>query len=183
MKLNKWKVDGLACRKLAITLLMCGFGCFPLSSYAVETAKAIRIVTIDHPPLMGKEDTALSQITKAAFLTQGISVYFDIYPIVRIKWALDENKSSAVIGTRSWFFEKQASDEIISVNIYETTLHMFYLKDRFPNGINFQKLEELKEYRVGYVFGGLLQPQFDKAGVETRAGAYFAFFFSNTYPR
>lgn len=112
---------------------------------------------------MGARDTVLSDITQAAFAASQLQTRFDLYPKLRIKWALDNNKSQAVIGARAWFKNEPSSD-IISVNIYKVTLHLFYLKEQFPTGLNFKQLSDLSDYRIGYVYGGALLPKLEEAG-------------------
>ena len=56
-----------------------------------------------------------------------------------------------VIGGKKWFSN---FDEYKSVNIQNPTLHGFYLKDKYPDGIKFEKVEDLKNYDIGYILGG-----------------------------
>lgn len=40
------------------------------------------------------------------------------------------------------------------------------MKQRFPNGVSFDTLEDLKGYKIGYIRGGGLTPLFQKANIE-----------------
>lgn len=151
----------------AITWGMIAVVCASLALFAfkAQAQESLSLGTVYHPPLMGTDESVLNKMSKAAFAAENIKVHFDIYPMARIKWALDENKSHAVIGSLNWFTERKQSSNFISVNLYQATLHLFYLKDRFPNGINFTQLSDLKKYRVGYVYGGVLEAKLKQAGV------------------
>ena len=142
------------------------FASLALFAFKTQAQEPLRLGTVYHPPLMGTDESVLNKMAKAAFAAENIKVQFDNYPMARIKWALDEQKSHAVIGSINWFTERKQSSNFISVKLYQATLHLFYLKDRFPNGINFTQLSDLKKYRVGYVYGGVLEAKLKQAGIE-----------------
>lgn len=117
----------------------------------------IRIATVDYPPLMQKQHGLMTEIVKEAFLTQGIQVHYDIYPLSRITWSVVEKFNVAAVGSIDWFNNMEHSpDHVLAEPIYFTNMKFFYLKDTFPKGIQFDDLKEMNRYLVGYVRGGSL---------------------------
>ncbi len=55
-----------------------------------------------------------------------------------------------------------------------THYHFFFLKERFPQGMDYEKLEDLKKYKIGYVRGGSLIPIFKNANLEPELAASLA---------
>ena len=127
----------------------------------VNASKSIKIAMIDYPPLMGINGGLMTDMAREAFKSQGIEAQFHILPMSRIALALSEGHVPAVLGTRAWSFLK----EVVAVRIFYSGMNFFSLKSKFPNGVEFSKLEELKKYEIGYSRGGSLMPLFTKAGL------------------
>lgn len=143
--------------------------CF-LWSISLSRAETIIISTDDHPPLIQGHSGPkykpgiMTDLAKAAFEAQGHEVRFLYVPAARTSWSIIEEKAHAVVGPLGWF-RGDAADKIVSVPIYPAAFHFFYLKRKFPQGLSYQRLEELKSYKVGYMFGGAASRLLDDAGL------------------
>lgn len=119
--------------------------------------KQIRIATVDYPPLMQRQHGLMTEIVKEAFLTQGIEVLYDIYPLSRITWSVVEKFNVAAVGSVNWFNNSEHSQEtVFAVPIYYTSMKFFYLNESFPAGIEYNDLSEMNKFLLGYVRGGSL---------------------------
>ena len=137
----------------------------PLSSSASEPQR-LTFSTIDYPPLMGNRGGIMTDVVSAAFATQGIAVDYNIVPMARIARSILEGEDTPVVGSLDWFHINRNNQEVHSVKFYSASLHFFYLKKRFPQGLNYQSLEDLNPYHIGYIHGGSLIPLFRKAGLQ-----------------
>ncbi|MEH6346124.1 MAG: transporter substrate-binding domain-containing protein [Bermanella sp.] len=125
-----------------------------------ETSKnVIKIAMIDYPPLMASNGGIMNDLAEAAFQSQGVKVDFQIQPMSRITYSLENGSIPAVLGTQSWSFKSK----VVPVRLFFSGLYFFSLKEKFPNGVEFKTLEELSKYEIGYSRGGALIPIFNKA--------------------
>lgn len=137
----------------------------PLLSRASEPQRLI-VSTIDYPPLMGSRGGIMTDVVSAAFATQGIIVDYNIVPMARIAQLILEGEETPVVGSLDWFHINRDDQVVHSVKFYSTNLHFFYLKKRFPMGLEYQSLDDLIRYHIGYIYGGSLIPLFRKAGLK-----------------
>ncbi len=137
----------------------------PVLSRASET-QPLTFSTIDYPPLMGSRGGIMTDVVSAAFATQGMAVDYNIVPMARIARLILEGEDTPVVGSLDWFHINRGDQVVHSVKIYSASLHFFYLKKRFPKGLEYQSLEELLPYHIGYIHGGSLIPMFRRAGLK-----------------
>jgi hypothetical protein len=128
------------------------------STAADEQAKTIVITTIDYPPLLGRTDGIMNDIVQEAFISVGIKVKFKIFPLARITWAVKNGSSNIVLGSKNWFYKSNLSTFKNYVSIYKSNFKFFGLKEKFPQGINYKMLSDLKSYKIGYIHAGSLIP-------------------------
>jgi len=134
--------------------------------HATGNPKTIQITTIDYPPLLGSKSGLITEIVTEAFKSKEITVEYKIYPMARIVWSVTEgSKVVAAVGSRDWFHKADVAENVHFVSIYFTGLIFFSLKEKFPHGVEYDKLEDLKKYEIGYVRGGSLIPIFKKANL------------------
>ncbi|QTA82325.1 Solute-binding protein family 3 domain-containing protein, MltF-like [Desulfonema limicola] len=153
-------------RFVLLILLSFIIGLFVTSGIQAENnSKTIHIATIDYPPLMGVQNGVMTEIVTEAFKSQGFTIEYKIYPMARIVWSVTEGNDLAVVGSRAWFHKADTIKNVHPVSIYFTGLNFFSLKEKFPQGVIFEKLEDLKNYKIGYVRGGSLIPIFNKANL------------------
>ena len=133
------------------------------------SADSIKVSTIDSPPyyvanpLPGEKSGIAIDLVTEAWKMADTEVLFDFIPIARAKWSLLENKHTALLGTSQWFSEEDQNTRIDSVNLLKIDFKIFYKKKRFPDGLNYEKLEDLKDYKIGNVRGSSTLPILEDA--------------------
>ncbi|MDZ7830302.1 MAG: transporter substrate-binding domain-containing protein [Desulfobacterales bacterium] len=104
-----------------------------------------------------------SEIVSAAFHEAGIEPRYQFYPWKRAgEYARDGRVFAA--------FPYKITDEReliydFSEPVMMSTGRFFYLKSRFPQGIEFQELADLTGFRIGGVLGYWYETEFEKAGL------------------
>lgn len=136
------------------------------SKNALGVQRTLHIPTIDYPPLMGVDHGIMTDIVREAFATRSIKVDFEIYPMVRIPWAVTDGNSDAAVGSILWFDDKMQRERLLSSTLYISSMHLFYKKSRFEDGLIYSDLSELKPYVIGYIPSGLLMPMFTNKGIK-----------------
>jgi len=150
---------------LAITIFIA------VASLNAENTKIIIISSDDHPPLLqgdespGKNPGIMTDIVKEAFGSQGIQVKYMAVPAARIVWSLLENKVSATVGPTGWFYGKNSGDKVNFIPLFPASFHFYFMKKRFPEGLEYENLEDLKGYKIGYMYGGACNYLLEKAGL------------------
>ena len=96
----------------------------------------------------------MTDIVKESFKAVDINAEFEIYPVSRIIWSIENQVNVASIGSKSWFANSEKSNPKLFSQIHFTNLHLFYLKNKFPNGFEYSNLDNLQKYLIGYVRGG-----------------------------
>jgi polar amino acid transport system substrate-binding protein len=126
--------------------------------------------TIEYPPLFQKNETPgkgygiARDITTEAFLAMGYKVTYKIIPMVRcIKM---NKKYVANVGAINWFKNAQMMDKVVYANVAHSKFVLFYKKKKFPNGISFSSIDDLKKYgKIGNVRGSSTTKIVQKAGL------------------
>lgn len=93
----------------------------------------------------------MTDIVAEAFLNQRVPVHYRIYPAKRVLQAMQRGEVCAAISG------KQPNKNVATysaVHTYSPSLRVFYMKDRFPSGLDFNDVEELERYSIGYILGG-----------------------------
>ncbi|WP_432463777.1 substrate-binding periplasmic protein [Agarivorans sp. QJM3NY_33] len=126
----------------------------------------VELATIDYPPLMGGREAILSELASAAFAAVGIKVNYRVYSLPRVVRAVATNAVAGALGTHNWFYYDDAKLQISYIPIYAVNIRLFYLKSHFPQGLDYQELRDLQGYKIGYIRGGALLPEFAKANIE-----------------
>jgi polar amino acid transport system substrate-binding protein len=95
-------------------------------------------------------------IVTAALEAAGYQPRYHIVPMVRNTWSLISGKKSrANLGVTRWFKNQKQAHLIEHVDIFDMRFVFFYKKERFPDGLSFETLSELKPYTIGNVRGSL----------------------------
>ena len=129
------------------------------AAMAENPKNVIKIAMIDYPPLMASNGGIMNDLTEAAFQSQGVRVKFQVQPMSRITYSLEDGSVPAVLGTQSWSFKSR----VVPVRIFFSGLYFFTLKEKFPNGVEYKALADLSKYEIGYSRGGALIPIFNQA--------------------
>ncbi len=125
------------------------------SLWAAE--KQLEVLTFHYPPVMGESSLSkegiLVELVRAAFASQKVSITVTYFPVKRAISQITSNQSLAYIGVKNTF-DAQVQPHIQEYPFFVSRFLLFYRKDRFPNGFSYQKLSDLKEYRIGVLAGG-----------------------------
>lgn len=90
-------------------------------------------------------------VTRAAGKAAGVDVVIETVPMARIGVSFAENERVALIGLKGWIEDKNVETE--ALEILNLGFVFYYKKDRFPQGLSYKTLEELKPYTIGNVRG------------------------------
>ena len=140
------------------------------SALAAQPIKVSSTVypSFSQPDVMpGLGNGVLYDLTVQAFKAVDSEVQIDFIPMARIVWSVTENDYDAALGTINWFSRKQKDHLVKAVDLLTANIVFFYKKDRFPNGISYETLSELKRYKVGSIRGSSTLPLLEKAGITT----------------
>ncbi len=113
----------------------------------------------------GKGNGVLYDLTTQAFKAVGSEVQIDFVPMARIVWSVTENNYDAALGTINWFAREQKEQLVEAVDMLYVNIVFFYKNERFPDGISYERLSDLKQYKVGSIRGSSTLPLLDKAGI------------------
>lgn len=140
-----------------------------------EPASAdVRLSTIEYPPLFqstkipGKGYGVASDLTQAAFDAVNVSVKFDYIPMARAVGSVITERHPANLGSINWFIKDRKDKSVKVVNLFNIGFKLFYKKVRFPKGLDYNRLSELKELQIGNVRGSSTTPVVNKAGLNIR---------------
>jgi polar amino acid transport system substrate-binding protein len=164
MKLNKNHIYKLSLFLIMMPVLL------PIYSEIAVGQDTYCLSTIEYPPLFQKNETPgkgygiARDITTEAFLAMGYKVTYKIIPMVRcIKM---NKKYVANVGAINWFKNAQMMDKVVYANVAHSKFVLFYKKKKFPNGISFSSIDDLKKYgKIGNVRGSSTTKIVQKAGL------------------
>lgn len=120
--------------------------------------KPIEITSFYYPPYMGESAISkkglLFEIVEAAFKSSQIPIIPNLIPVKRGIYQVEINESIAYIGILDTF-DKNTVKNLQVYPMVKINFLMFYLKDRFPKGINYTKYSDLKPYTFAVLAGGI----------------------------
>ncbi len=133
-----------------------------------EARRQLEIVTIDYPPLLsdGKQPALMNEVSDAVFQLLDIEVSYKVYPMARIARAVASNTIDGALGSSDWFYPHQLEHPVYFITMHNLSMNFFYLKQNFPWGLKFERLEDLQDYTIGYLRGGSLLPLLEKAKIK-----------------
>ena len=145
----------------------------PVVATAVPTSPApasgeVILTTGDWPPYVieaGNDKGPMVDIVVAAFKEVGITPKIVFYPWKRAEDEVRQGKAFAA-------FPYSVSDERkkefdFSDPMYDVKAKFFYHKKYHPDGMSFEKLEDLRDYKIGGLLGTWYEPYFKDAGLQT----------------
>ena len=86
--------------------------------------------------------------------------------MARVVWSVIEDKYEANLGVLEWFAKEDEDHLVESIDLINVNIKFFYKKDRFPDGLSYENLSDLKEYKMGSVRGSSTLPILEKAGIK-----------------
>ncbi|WP_320175067.1 transporter substrate-binding domain-containing protein [Maridesulfovibrio sp.] len=159
--------------KTKIVSLAFGMGmlfCVILPAFASET---VNVATVLYPPLVFEEAEPefgkgmLRDIVTDAFAVEDISAQYDLLPMSRNVWSIVKRVQDCCLGSMEWFKRRGMEDKVEAVDIIQLNFVGFYQAKRFPEGVVFNRLEDLNRYSFGNVRGSSSQRVLDDAGLQT----------------
>lgn len=138
--------------------------CYSNSVYA-ETDTVI-LATGDWQPYVVKdkpETGIFTQIVINVFNTMGMKTKFVYAPWKRVEVIVNKGQAFAAIPYS--YTNERAKIFNYSIPIMDSTYIFLYNKKRYPNGIHYKELNDLKSYRIGGVIGYWYDSLFKEAGL------------------
>ncbi len=141
---------------------------------ATSAGSEVRLSTIEYPPLFqstripGKGYGVASDLTQAAFEAVNIRVKFDYIPMARAVDSVIAEHHPANLGSINWFIKDRKDQSVKVVNLFNIGFKLFYKKVRFPKGLDYERLSDLKTLQIGNVRGSSTTPVVNKAGLNIR---------------
>lgn len=129
-----------------------------LASGAVKAfGQGVTMYAIVYPPYSvvnaktGEVSGLAIDVTRAAAKAAGVDVAIKTLPMARIGISFAENERSGLIGLKGWVEDKNVETE--ELDILNLGFVFYYKKNRFPQGLSYQTLEDLRPYTIGNVRG------------------------------
>lgn len=135
-------------------------------------AQQVTMYAVVYPPYSvvdrysGEVSGLAIDITKAAGEAAGVDVVIEIVPMARIGLAFDRNTNVALIGLKGWI--QSGNEETEALDILNLGFVFYYKKTRFPKGLSYKTLEELKPYTIGNVRGSATIDTLEGAGLNLK---------------
>ncbi|WP_432735783.1 substrate-binding periplasmic protein [Maridesulfovibrio sp. FT414] len=133
----------------------------------------VKIVSVMYPPLTfdnnvpGFGEGMLRDIVTESFNAVGLEAEYELLPMSRNVWSINNHVSEACIGAMQWFRESGDEADVDCIDLVNLSFVAFYKVKHFPDGMNFSNLDDLKEFRFGNVRGSSSQRTLDEAGLTT----------------
>lgn len=120
--------------------------------------RQLEVITFTYPPVMGESSLSkegiLVELVRAAFAAEGVGITVRYLPVRRAIEQISSNESLAYIGVKNTF-DAEVQAHIQEYPFFVSRFLLFYRNDRFPKGFGYQKLSDLKNYRIGVLGGGI----------------------------
>jgi ABC-type amino acid transport substrate-binding protein len=132
-------------RNLLLGLLL---ACAP-GVFAVEK---IEVAAFEYPPIyQDARDKGLSgELVIAAFKAVGIDAELHFYPVARMVLYVSAGREACALGGAVLFKDPQVAPKVrVSGPIQRVSQVFLYDRRRYPSGIEFGALKQLRNYRIG----------------------------------
>ena len=159
--------------KKAIVSLTFGLGILFSALLPAFARNTVNVATVLYPPLVFEDaepkfgEGMLRDIVTESFAAEGLSAQYDLLPMSRNVWSIVKRVQDCCLGSMEWFRQSGLEDKVEAVDIIQLHFVGFYKVKRFPEGVAFDRLEELRKYSFGNVRGSSSQRALDEAGLET----------------
>lgn len=136
-------------------------------------AEPVAVSSVIYPPLVfenevpGFGEGMLRDIVTEAFRAEGMDVDYALLPMSRNVWSVMSKVGGCCLGAMEWFERSGVADKVEPVDIIKLEFMAFYKVNDFPDGVDFERLEDLQGYSFGNVRGSSSQRALDAAGLET----------------
>ncbi len=119
--------------------------------------QSVTMYAIVYPPYSvvntqtGEVSGLAIDLARAAGKAAGVNVVIETVPMARIGLSFAESEHGALIGLKNWVEDTNVETE--ALDILNLGFVFYYNKNRYPQGISYKTLDELKPYRIGNVRG------------------------------
>ena len=148
-----------------LSILIVGF-CLAPSVNASEKREVI-LATGEWPPYTSEqmnEYGIFTEIVSAVFTEMGVTPVYRFYPWKRTE--MEVKKGNAFAAFPYTITQSRQKDFIFSESIAFNTGRLFYNTSKFPEGIVFKDINDLKKYRIGGSIGYWYEELFEKLGLD-----------------
>ncbi|GAK54884.1 extracellular solute-binding protein, family 3 [Candidatus Vecturithrix granuli] len=155
------------CMKKRLNIIAVVWGVFVTGIGVVSASDEIVLTTENYPPYAIERADDLGvfpELIIAAFKEMGSSVTFKFYPWKRAENEVRLGRSFAVFPARLTKERQQEFD--FSDPCYNYSAKFFYNKKFHPDGVPFEKLEDLRPYMLGGELGYWYEPLFKEIGLQ-----------------
>lgn len=138
--------------------------------FILLSADTIRITTNEYEPYViidknGEHSGVIIDIVREAFQKEGVTVKFENYPFARATLMVQNGEVEATIP--KFKTEKRLKEFLFSDGIIQSRALFFYMKNqKIPENLKWDKIEDLKAYRIGATLGYWYIERFEKAGIK-----------------
>lgn len=135
---------------------------FILSVNAYADEKQVNIACSPWQPYWGEElvdHGIFGEIVSAAYATKGLTVKAYVKPWARVLHEAEKGKLDAA--ACAYYSDQRAIDFLFSEPVMPTGSIVFYTKK--GNEITWERLDDLKSYKIGILLGSSYSESFDKA--------------------
>ena len=135
------------------TIMFVGLSGAVFSAYAAEK---LTILAMEYPPYESStlpSDGIAGEILDHIFAQMGIEDAFEYQPLKRAVYNIVTGQNHFFVGNLSFFTEEERKN-LMLLPFVNIRMVFFYDKTRYAEGINFDTLEQLKDYQIGILAGG-----------------------------
>ncbi len=139
---------------------------------SVRAEGTVSVSSVVYPPLVfqsyvsGFGEGMLRDIVSEAYRAVEYDVKYDLLPMSRNVWSIDSKVSEGCLGAKEWFGKRSQNGSVDCIDIINLSFVAFYKVRNFPQGLNYDRLDELRKYTFGNVRGSSSQSTLDAAGLQ-----------------
>lgn len=139
--MKRFKKTLLVAILLAVSLGVVLSGDLPARS----ERKTIRIATVEYPPSFLKNGTGAGADMLTELLDKmGYDIAIKLYPLGRVINMVNSGEIEC-----AFLFPQTAPKVTVPIPLYYSSTVFIYKKSRFPDGVSFNTLSDLKSYKIG----------------------------------
>ncbi len=136
-------------------------------SLSAAGSNEVILTSGDWPPYVFEQETnpgPMAEIVIAAFKEAGLTARIVFYPWKRAEDEVRQGKAFAAFPYATT--EERKKEFNFSEPMYIVKGKFFYNKKFHPDGMPFEKLEDLRSYKIGGLLGSWYEPSFKAAGLQ-----------------
>ena len=140
-------------------------------AFAQSERKTIQIATVEYPPSFLKDGTGVAaNMLIELFDKMGYNILIRIYPLGRAIHMVNRGDIEC-----AFLFPQTNLEVTVPIPLYYSSMVFVYKKSRFPNGVNYNTLSDLRGYKIG----ALANSKWSKKLLQNGAGLWLEFTHGN----